>query len=296
MIDIITQKAVLVGQVIEDVTYAALDPDSFRADLVGVQRTPQYKPGGFFVFSDLPPGNYTLRVSGARFQPHEYTAPIASTVLFLDRPGDNDLAVVVKTANGSGNKITFSPVVVSQPIQAGAAVVGPAAFATTLAARIEPGRAIEAKLIDSTGLAPGAIVRIVRDKAIRLRFAPYDPLPAPLTRIVGKVTLAGASDLALADVEVRMTQVNGANVVLNDIAGAPIATVEIDTNKTILGAEQDMATMTNQQGEYNLYFGQQGLFQNATLTATLAGYQAATSTLTIVERGRNRADFTLARL
>ena len=63
------QTVSLVGHVIEDLTYEPVQPSQFQAELLGAAPTPQYKPGGFFVFSNVAPGTYTLRVGGQRFQP-----------------------------------------------------------------------------------------------------------------------------------------------------------------------------------------------------------------------------------
>jgi hypothetical protein len=74
--DIRTQQISLVGQVVEDVSFAPLRSREFVAELIGLKRSPLYKEGGFFVFTNLRPGHYTLRIAAERFQPQEYLVSI----------------------------------------------------------------------------------------------------------------------------------------------------------------------------------------------------------------------------
>lgn len=285
--------AALVGQVIEDVTFTPLDPGHFRAELLGEWRSAQYKPGGLFVFADLPPGTYTLCVTGAQFQRQEYVVSLPMPDPVFAESGDDELVVVVKTVNRSSRKISFDPVIISRPIRAGAPVLADAGFSTNLAAAIDLGRATEARLGDTSGLKPGSIVRMIRGQSIRLRFDPYAELPAGLTRIVGRVTLQANAEILLAGAQIRLTAVNGASVALHNVAGARIATVVVGGSTVVLGTERDIMTTTNQQGDFNLYVGQDGL-QRITLTATLAGYRPQTSAdLPITAKARNRVDFGL---
>ena len=86
MPETVSQTASLIGQVIEDVTYEVMSPRQYQVQLVGVQRPPQYKPGGFFVFSDLRPGTYLLRLIGERLQPQEHVVTIPLEPVVLDSP------------------------------------------------------------------------------------------------------------------------------------------------------------------------------------------------------------------
>ena len=45
---------------------------------------PLYKPGGWFVLIDLPPGEYTVRVDGPGFCPLEWTAVLPYVTGFLE--------------------------------------------------------------------------------------------------------------------------------------------------------------------------------------------------------------------
>ena len=86
MPETVSQTASLIGQVIEDVTYEVMSPLQYQVQLVGVQRPPQYKPGGFFVFSDLRPGTYLLRLMGERLQPQEHVVTMPLEPVVLDYP------------------------------------------------------------------------------------------------------------------------------------------------------------------------------------------------------------------
>jgi hypothetical protein len=300
MSDTIIQKASLVGQVIEDLTYEALSPPQFQVHLVGIEKSPQYKPGGFFVFSDLPSGNYTLRIVGKRFQPVAYPVAIPLADLVIDVPGENELFVIAKTVTDTGNgnggtRVTVDQVILNKEIRVAAPVLA-SGFAATLAAALDVGRVMEVKLKNSDGeLTPGSLVRIVRDKSIRLQFNPYYPLPFERTRLVGNIVRQDAPEITLESAQVRLTHVNSANVVLHDVAGAHIATVDIGETNRVLGAEKDTTTFTNHRGDYTLYFNAGEVLQNVTLEVMLTGYQSQTKTETISARERKNIDFQLTR-
>jgi hypothetical protein len=318
MSETIRQTVALVGQMIEDLTYEALSPLRFQATLVGVCQSPQYKQGGFFVFSNLRPGLYTLRLSGLRMQPQEYTvsvpvqpAILASPPVFdsppffevfpvlngspiFDPPGDNELVVSVRNVLAGNHRITFDPMILQKEIRRGAPVLS-TGFTAVLTTGLAVGRVSEARLSSVAGLTTGSIVRIVRDRSIRLKFGPYAVLPAAATRIVGRVMRQDAPEIPLSGALVRLTQVNGVNVVFTNVAEADIAGVDIAGTHVILGLEKDVMTRANQQGDYNLYFTGNFL-HSVTLEVTLAGYQAETIIAPVSPDQRHNRDIHLIKV
>jgi len=307
--DKIIQRASLIGHVVEDLTYETLNPQRFEAELIelrGVGKSPQYKNGGYFVFSDLMSGKYTLRIFGDRFRSQNYavTVPVVTSASgspppslqypVFDAPGDNELAVIVKTVNGGGLKITFDSVVLKKEIREGAPVLAQGFFAT-LTQTLDAGAVMQARMDSVSGLFPGAIVRIIRDRSIRLGFDPYYLHPSKLTSIAGKVAHQTAPELPMEGAQVRLTKVNGNDVTLNDIAGAKIAVSGSGLSGVVLGAERDVVTLTNQRGDYSLYFEEGKLTGTATLEVSFIGYQTQTRTIAIIELARNLADFKLVR-
>src|SRR5262245_14706601 len=224
MDETIIQRASLIGRVIEDLSYEGLSPQRFVAELGGGGQEPQYKEGGFFVFSNLRPGAYTVRLSGQGFQPQEHTVELLSAPMTIGRPGDDELIVVVNSVNGE--KILFDEVILNREIRAGAKVIAQG-FSSRLAQTLEIGKVKEAKLESATGLSDGALARIVRGEAIRLRFNPYYRIPSEPLRVVGRVTAATAPDLPLAQAQARITQINDQAIVLTDVGDAKIETVTI---------------------------------------------------------------------
>ncbi|HEX8475995.1 MAG TPA: hypothetical protein VF666_18495 [Pyrinomonadaceae bacterium] len=299
MTDTRSRKVSLVGQVIEDVTYEGLEARRYAVELVGSNRAPHYKDGGFFAFTGVHPGEYTLRITGERLQPQQYKVTIPFAPLVFEQPGDNELVVLVKTAttnmNGSipSHRITFDPIFLKRPIRAGAKVLAQG-LTTKLAADLEVGRVASAKLESIAGLVEGtSIVRIVRDKSIRMRFDPYLHAPPPeLTNVAGKITSNVAPKKPLAQVKVRLVKVNDVNVALTNVAGVKIATVQLGGATIVLGSERDITASTNERGDYNLYFARAEV-QAITLRATLVGYQIQPKRIVVVQKTRNRADFQL---
>jgi hypothetical protein len=315
MLESTTRKVALVGQVIEDLSYEPLDYQRFTAELYRrlvtskldrLEKTPHYKDNGYFAFTDLLPGDYYLVVFGERFQNQQLpiTIPFApidpnSTMqqrldrVFFDQPGDNELIVVVKTLNA--NRITFDAATIRRSIFSGSAVKANGAE-TRLAEKLDPGKVTSARLESVTGITAGAIVRIIRDRSIRLRFDPYSEALAESTRISGQVTLLNQADVVLPGALITITEVNSTAVTVTDIGGARVATVVLGGSGTVLGTERDLQTLTNEKGDYTLYFGGDGVTK-VTLTATLDGYQTVTKQDVAVSlQSRVRAEFQLARI
>lgn len=291
MFESILQAASLVGHVIEDQSFDNLNQTYFTAELIGTKKPPQYKNGGFFVFSDLRAGNYTLRISGERFQTEEFAVVLPFAPLLLEVPGDGELVVVIRNLDGGTARIGFDPVFLPKPLKAKSQVTS-AAFSGTLAATLDAGKVSSAKLNTLAGLAVGDIVRIIRDKSIRLRYGPYGALPSGFTRVVGKTVLQGSPARALEEVSVRLAAVNGTNVSVISVAGLNVVTAVINGKTVMLGTEKDTRTRSNRSGDYNLYFSQPDI-NSITLEATRAGLQTATQTIAITPNARHRADFEL---
>ena len=75
-------------------------------------------------------------------------------------------------------------------------------------------------------------------RSIRLKFDPYHPLPFVHTRIVGKVVRRDAPEIPLQGAQVRLTHVNSAGVVLQEIVGARIATVAVNATEPCSGLKE----------------------------------------------------------
>lgn len=298
MTDARSRKVSLVGQVVEDVTYEGLEPARYAVELVGSNREPQYKTGGFFAFTGVRDGDYTLRISGERMQPQQYSVTLPFAPLIFEQPGDNELVVLVKTVvttNGSAptHRITFDPVFLRRGIRAGATALA-SNLSTTLAADLEVGRVASARLESVAGLVEGtSIVRIVRDRSIRMRFDPYLLSPPPeVTSVTGKITAQGTPEKSLAGVEIRLMKVNDTDVVLTNVAGVEIATFVSDITPVVVGSTRDITTSTNERGDYNFYFVRADV-ESITLRASLAGFQTQSKSIVIIPKTRHRADFQL---
>lgn len=293
MAEQIAKKASLMGQVIEDLSYDGVDPQRLRVELVGVERPAWYKDGGFFCFNEVPAGEYRVLVSGERLQPQEFNVTLPYADPLLGRAGDDELIVVVKTVNATDNKITFDPVINRRAIRAGAAARA-SGFTSKLAAALEPGKVSGAKLESVEDLTPGSVLRLVRGLAIRLKFDPYFQPPPGWTHVVGRVEHKEIAGLALPGAQIRIEKVNGVDVQTAEVEGVGVATVEIDGKQVVLGTDHDVRAVTNDRGDYNLYFNR-GDITAVTLSASLLNYETQSRNLTVVVGGRNRADILLER-
>ena len=293
MAEQIAKKASLMGQVIEDLSYQGVDPQRLRVEIVGVDKSAWYKEGGFFCFNEVSPGQYRVRISGERLQPQEFNVTLPLTEPLLGRAGDDELIVIVKTVSASDGKITFDPVNIRRAIRAGATARA-AGFNSKLATTLEPGKVSGAKLESVQGLSAGAVLRLIRGVAVRLKFDPYFQPPPGWTLIVGRVEHKDIPGLALPGVQVRLKKVNGVDVLTPGVAGVSVATVDIAGKKVVLGTDGDVKAVTNSKGDFCLYFNRSDITA-VTLSASLPNYLPKNRNVTVVAGGRNRADISLER-
>jgi hypothetical protein len=315
MAESVSQKVSLVGQVIEDLSYEPLDFQRFRAELyqgpkeklVRVNRTPFYKDNGYFAFTDLGLGDYTLQILGERFQTQQLPVTLAPMVIdqtkrklpqlleqvIFDQPGDNELIVMVDAVNN--NRITFEDTIIRRRIRAGAKVISDGGE-TELTETLDPGKISTARLDSVAAINAGDIVRIIRDRSIRMRFDPYYEALTESTRIVGTVSIQGQPEITLPNAFINVEEVNGAAVTISDVAGAKVATGIIGGSARVLGTERDVQGLTNAGGDYTIYFSRADIV-SVTLKATLAGFQTLTTpAIAITPLARNRADLQLTQI
>jgi len=271
-------------------------------------KEPQYKPEGFFVFSDLRDGNYTLHLSGDWLQPEDIDISIPLSELIIESAGDNELMVAVTSINGDGT-ISFEPVRLNQLIRRGSRVLA-SGLTTSLANSLDIGRITQARLESVAGLSDGDVVRIIRDKSVRMKFNPYYRFPRPVTQFAGKVTeehvpvVPGEPPTPIENAEAQLTEVNGTSVQLTDVQGVNVATVEIDGRIVVLGVEKDIAAPVNQKGDYHIYFSREMFLsdgtdnddlEEVTVQVVADGYSTETSTVSVQSGERTVINFQLTR-
>jgi len=304
-----SQRVSLVGQVVEDLSFDPLGGQRFTAALKGLTKQAYYKDNGYFAFTNLAPGDYTLVLSGERLKTQEIPVTIpAAPIVFdpnkskltqlldhvtLDQPGSNELSVIVKSVNGANNRISFDQAIVPRPINVGAPVLTET-VTTALSVRLDPGPATSARLDSLAGINAGDIVRIVRDRSIRMRFDPYATASFKITRIVGTVTVKDHPEAFLQNALVSVTEVNNGAVTVTDVGGANILTAVIDGSPVIVGVDSDLKTIANHNGDYAIYFSNPDI-TSVTLSAQLAGFQTSTTTIVVTPLTRVRADFQLTK-
>jgi hypothetical protein len=301
------QQVALSGHLIEDLTFASFRPGTYRAELVATRRPPLYKRDGFFVFTNVRPGQYRLRLIADRCadQEHDVAIPHGPAVFdspppldglhAFERPGDNELIAVVDTINLLTSRVTFAPELLPLGIPVGA-LVRAAGFVAHLTEALEPGLVSSVRLDGTAGLLPGAVLRVIRGRSVRMRFNPYDALPAPATRVVGRVTHVEDPSLPLPGVEVRALQINGGPVSVVDVEGALVATAAPGGQMAVLGTEPDVVTRTNPQGDYTLYSARPLVWTSVTLRARRTGFIDAVVTAPLLPAGRTRVDIPLTPL
>ena len=116
-----------------------------------------------------------------------------------------------------------------------------------------------------------------------------------MTHVAGRIVTQQGPQVPLAGAEVRLTEVNGQPVTPENVVGVSVAIVVLDGTRRVLGAEADVSTRTNRNGDYVLYFTRGNGLQSVSLTATLAGYTPSSTTEPIQSGERRLVDIALAR-
>jgi hypothetical protein len=150
-----------------------------------------------------------------------------------------------------------------------------------------------ARLDTTAGLSVGVVLRIIRGRSVRLRFNPYDALPAAATRLVGRVAIVPDPSVPVSAAEVRLLEVNGSPVIAINVEGAPIATIGPGGTTVVLGTESDIATRTNTRGDYTLYSARSLPWTSAMLRVRRTGFIDAVVTALLVPAARTRVDVQL---
>jgi len=298
------EDVVISGNVIADLTYEPMEPGEFSAVLEQAGRAPLYKHGGFFVFTNVVPGDYVLRLLAQHFQPQEfpvtipYPPDVFDSPLSLDttrafsRPGDNELIIVVQGVNSTTGRISFSPEILTKSIPPGSQVLA-LGFSAQLAEKLEPGLISSASLSSAAGLVTGDIVRIIRGESVRMRYDPYDDRPSSLTHITGRIALADDPSVSIAGAQVRLTQVDGLSVTTTYIEGAHIAVLGSGASTVVLGTDADITAATDDAGTYTIYSTKAQNWTSVTLQVSKSGFLPQTLSFPVFPLQRNRADFLL---
>ena len=219
--------------------------------------------------------------------------------VLIDLSGENELLIRVSqnpSANGNGRpRITFDQVTLNRSIPQGAQVLGKD-VSTRLADTLGLGPRTSATLQDVEGVEEGSLLRILRGASIRLKFGPYSEAPAGLIRLLGRV-VSRLSSVPLEGTRIELVEFNGSSVERNQDSGLDIFTVPNGGSTLILGTDNDVSTLTNSSGDYNLYLDPQRQFvlQSAVLRATRQGFESQARTFE-AEAGklRHKVDFELA--
>jgi hypothetical protein len=97
----------------------------------------------------------------------------------------------------------------------------------------------------------------------------------------------------LGGVQVRLSQVNGSAVLLQDVDGALVAVVDTPGVQTVLGTQRDVVTTTNDSGDFNFYSPKAVLAGPARLQASFPGFLDEVIDIVVAAGARNSISFAL---
>jgi hypothetical protein len=270
----------------------------------GQRQHPVVKDDGFYVFTDLGAGTFRLTVRGPRYQEFEqvFALPLpANDRLILDVPGENELALVVRSADPATNTIRFQARDIFDRLPAGAPVVS-SRLVTALAQPLE-GEGVDAATLVSVGnLQEDDIVRLLKPRVVRLRPGPGYPFAADLRRLTGTVRDA-ADGRPVARATAELVQVNGHAVNAETVGtasanSATIYSIGAGPEKRAIGAARDIRCITTHRGGYAFCFPSRADLhvQSVRVRVTANGYQTAESaSIDLGSRNANHHSFDLPR-
>lgn len=190
--------------------------------------------------------------------------------MFLESNGDDELFIIARKVTGSDSSIQnieFDPVILMQPILAGSPIFSPdisGSGPAMLASPLVTGQVKAAAINNGNGVKQDSVIRIVRQSSIRLKFDPYYLFPTEITRVFGKAVSIKNSELPLSSVRIQVIEINDAPVVKIAVNETIVATGKALNGDIIaLGAEKDISTLSNKNGDYHIYFSNE----------TVAGYE-----------------------
>jgi hypothetical protein len=296
-VEVRTTRVSFHGRVADELTRQSLSARRFSAALTGHRQRALLKDDGHFVFVNLPasPPPYEIELSGREFQSRTLTASLpAAPPLEVQAPGEDELPVLIAAVDVAQSRVTFSAVTFLPVIRAGATVLGPGAFSTTLAQDLEGSSADEAILQSVAGLAPGDPLRIVRSARLMLRPGPAYPYPAGTTIAAFRVGEATADNPPLPDALLQITTVDAAPLSTVSAGGLTLFTANLGV-PLMLGPTAARETRTNSRGEGVFYFPGNTPITSLTVSVALAGYVAQNVTLPIEAQQRRFLSVQLVR-
>jgi hypothetical protein len=281
------------GRIADDLGREALSPEDFRVSSAAPAQVALHKPDGHFCFVDLRPrpADYVFEVASQRYQPRSLRMNLPGAApIELRYPGEDEVYLQAKTVNPASKQITFDAIPFLARVRSGAEVLGPGGFSTTLAADLGGVDVTSALLDNATGLAAGAVLRVVRSHNIVLKPGAAYPFPAGLT--VAAVTVVedgrGAGIISGARVELRKVNtlvpssatVGGVVVRHVALAGPPARTL-------ILGLDKDLETATDARGRAVFYFAGAQPLTALEIAVSQPGFVTATSVIAVTPGQRS---------
>ncbi len=239
----------LAGQVVEDLSFRPLAASEFEAQLKGQPGKAYKKAGGYFCFPSLQPGGYQLQITGRGLQTFQHEVRVTDGPCLLQTHGQNEFWARVEDSRttAEGTEISFKPMNLPRPIEAGAPVIGPN-FRGRLVHRLGPGVEAAAFIDTEEPIRAGRLIRLVRNWSCRARLGPFRQLAPRMLSLAGLVRLGGAP---LAGASVRIKTIDDKRLFWHRVGEARLAT--LGRVGTLLGAAGDLEMKTDRRGLYHLY-------------------------------------------
>jgi len=280
------------GRLADQLTRRVLRPQETSVSLQEDSYPPLGKDDGHFAFYDLAPSAtaYHIRMGGPSYLTRTVAATLPTVApVQVTLPGEDELYVALAAAPNAQNQVTFEPVDFVASIPAGAVVIGPGGFTTTLA---EPlgGRDVGLAGLTSAGaLAAGEVLRIVRSPNLLVRPGPYYPFPGDVTVVAVHVVENDPAEPSIDGATLTITWIDGAVPTMVTIGGLPLGRFALAASPTafLVLDDEDRLTATNDRGDAVFFFAGSTALTSVTIDVAKAQYVTSTVTVNVTAKARN---------
>lgn len=289
------------GRLADQLTRRVLRPQETSVSLQEESPPPLGKDDGHFAFYDLEPSAaaYHVQIGGPSYLTRTLAVTLPTTTpVQVAFPGEDELYVALSGPPNAQNQVTFEPVDFVPAIEAGASVIGPGAFTTTLAEPLGGRNVGLAELTSAAGLVAGQVLRIVRSSTLLVRPGPYYPFPGDVTVVAVHVVENDPAEPSIGGATLTIGQIDGAGPTVVTIGGLPLNRFALGGSATafVVLDDDDRVTTTNDRGDAVFFFAGSTSLASVTITVAKAQYVSATATINVTTKARNFQKVSLTRI
>jgi len=266
------------------------EPASYQDLQVHLDAPPRealYKPGGFFAFAGLKtsPDKYRFRLESTLYQRRSFEESLPGAApVELALAGEDEIYLVVKSVIVGSKNVKFDAIPMMPLAPRGAPVLGAGGFSATLAADLVGVDVSSAALDSVSGLAPGALLRVIRSRSLLAKPGPYYPFPPATTVLKVKIVEDAADGRPLEGARAKVLELDGVAPASTNVGGVSLRHVTLPgppARHVVIGPDGDLETLTNPRGHAALFLPGHWTLSSLRIEFSHAKHLSVTSSLSV---------------